>query len=803
MPVPNGIIGYDAAGQLSSDVLSNSSNAVLHQYYYNYDAAANRTSEQIDASVTQTGVNNLNQITAISAGGATRFQGTISEPGTVTVNGQAATMPTSTNFVANPTLHSGNNTNVVVATDGSGNAQTNKYLVVVPSGASVSPIYDAAGNMTNNGKGQTYQWDAENRLIQITQGSNTYAFAYDALGRVTGTSINGVGSGVSFDSLGRVSGASNPLGNFTYTYYGVTPRLQTVTNDQNGLNTSYSYQTGPNQDFRLTEIANYKDKADATVLSKFDYNYNPVGTIATEQEQTDSNSPTIWTYGYDKADQLTSATNSNTSPQAVISQYVYGYDPAGNRTTEQIGLGVTQTAYNNLNQIKSSAAGGPLQFSGTLSKPSQVTVGGTVATYANSYATNFAGSVPVTTGTTTVKIIAQDVNGNATTNKYQVVVPSGNSTNPTYDKNGNMLTNGAGQAYTWDAKNELTAIVYSSGTNSGNHTEMTYDGSGCRVKIVERTGTVLGYGTVTSTKQYLWVGNTIAEERDSSGTTVIKRFFDQGEQQSGTNYYYTRDHLGSVREMCDSSGTIQARYSYDSYGRQTKVSGSLDATFQYTGDYYHAASGLNLTQYRAYDPNTARWLSRDPLGEGSDATRYSYVWNNPINGIDPLGLAAIITYGNGTTATTSTASGFTSAANAAAANGGISDIDIDGHASAVTQTFGTSASDANAQGSQIALGPDGQAYLESSPLDPNKQLLSDVLKGKLNSGAKIHLDGCDAGAGNNNIGQAVSKGTGTTTYASPTPVLGRGNNGLSYAPAGWNVYVNGVNTGSVAGLGGM
>ena len=52
MPVPNGIIGYDAA--------------------------ANRTSEQIDASVTQTGVNNLNQITGQTAGGATRFQGTIS-----------------------------------------------------------------------------------------------------------------------------------------------------------------------------------------------------------------------------------------------------------------------------------------------------------------------------------------------------------------------------------------------------------------------------------------------------------------------------------------------------------------------------------------------------------------------------------------------------------------------------------------------------------------------------------------------------------------------------------------------------
>jgi uncharacterized protein RhaS with RHS repeats len=53
----------------------------------------------------------------------------------------------------------------------------------------------------------------------------------------------------------------------------------------------------------------------------------------------------------------------------------------------------------------------------------------------------------------------------------------------------------------------------------------------------------------------------------------------------------------------------------------------------------HQPSGLYLTQYRAYDPNTARWLSRDPLGEGFDSTLYSYVWNDPVDDTDPWGLA--------------------------------------------------------------------------------------------------------------------------------------------------------------------
>jgi RHS repeat-associated protein len=110
-------------------------------------------------------------------------------------------------------------------------------------------------------------------------------------------------------------------------------------------------------------------------------------------------------------------------------------------------------------------------------------------------------------------------------------------------------------------------------------------------------------------------------------------------------YYYTRDQIASVRELVDGSGTIQARYKYDPYGVATLVSGTNMATFQYTGDYYHAASGLNLTLAgdgqstgRAYDPAVGRWLSRDPINEQGGINLYQYVKNMPIEAIDPLGL---------------------------------------------------------------------------------------------------------------------------------------------------------------------
>jgi RHS repeat-associated protein len=142
-----------------------------------------------------------------------------------------------------------------------------------------------------------------------------------------------------------------------------------------------------------------------------------------------------------------------------------------------------------------------------------------------------------------------------------------------------------------------------------------------------------------STNTFLWVGQTLAEQRDATGVNVVKRFFGQGEQISGTNYYFTRDHLGSVREMTDSSGTIHYRGDYDPYGRQTKLQGDLNPDVGYAGMYYHAASGLNLTLFRAYDSDLGRWLNRDPLGERGGLNLYGYVGNNPINYYDPLGLA--------------------------------------------------------------------------------------------------------------------------------------------------------------------
>jgi RHS repeat-associated protein len=159
--------------------------------------------------------------------------------------------------------------------------------------------------------------------------------------------------------------------------------------------------------------------------------------------------------------------------------------------------------------------------------------------------------------------------------------------------------------------------------------------------------------TVLSTKTWVWCGGTQpCEERDGDNQ-VTQRFFAQGFQTLASpsslpaSFYYTQDHLGSVREVLDATGTLRARYDYDAWGQRTKLSGDIEADFGFTGHLHHKQTGLIFTLYRAYDPRLGRWLSRDPIGEvGPDGPNlYGYARNQPTVRIDPDGKSTILIAG--------------------------------------------------------------------------------------------------------------------------------------------------------------
>jgi RHS repeat-associated protein len=258
----------------------------------------------------------------------------------------------------------------------------------------------------------------------------------------------------------------------------------------------------------------------------------------------------------------------------------------------------------------------------------------------------FTATVSLPADQNTVPVAAEDLStignppgpqngGNLTTRNYSVTVVGGQDKTFKYDSNGNLTNSVAGTTtndYQWDAENRLVKITQSSPGNPTLVSDFTYDGFSRWAKIVEKSN-----GTVTSTKQFVWYGKQLAEERDANNT-VVKRFFPEGERYGIANYYFTKDHLGNIREMVDSSGTIRARYDYDPYGRRTKVSGDLEADFGFTGYYVHQPSGLQLALYRAYDADTGRWINRDPIGEMGGLNLYDYVGNNPVNLRDAFGL---------------------------------------------------------------------------------------------------------------------------------------------------------------------
>jgi RHS repeat-associated protein len=83
---------------------------------------------------------------------------------------------------------------------------------------------------------------------------------------------------------------------------------------------------------------------------------------------------------------------------------------------------------------------------------------------------------------------------------------------------------------------------------------------------------------------------------------------------------------------------IQARFDYDPYGRRTQTYGTLWVDYGFAGLMHHKASGICFAVWRIYQPDVARWASRDPIREEGGLNLYADCENDPGNSIDLLGL---------------------------------------------------------------------------------------------------------------------------------------------------------------------
>jgi RHS repeat-associated protein len=176
-------LGYDAMDQIvTAKVTGPTPLPVPSRFAYAYDAAGNRTAEQLDDAATGATYNSRHQLTSRQPGGALLLRGTLSEAATVTVGGKPGQVALDNSFVGQGQVPSGTSNVVVSATDPSGNARTNTYQVT-ESGSTIGYTYDANGNLTGDGT-RTFEWDAEDRLTAVKQGTTTLAsFVYGGDGR--------------------------------------------------------------------------------------------------------------------------------------------------------------------------------------------------------------------------------------------------------------------------------------------------------------------------------------------------------------------------------------------------------------------------------------------------------------------------------------------------------------------------------------------------------------------------------------------------------------------------------------------
>jgi RHS repeat-associated protein len=499
--------------------------------------------------------------------------------------------------------HAGNLTTVTRAQGDAQNERSTGYLydglnrlrqeVQYPAWPATTPTlvtgytYDATSNRATVvdplGRTTTLGYDPLNRLTSVSYSDGTtpnVAYAYDANGTRT-SMADGTGTTTyASDELGRptaVTGPGSVVVGYRYDLDG--DRTKLVYPDGTGV--TYSFNKGG----QLASLSDWATPARTT-----SYAYAPDGHLTTA---TNPNGTTT-TQSYDNARRLTQVLNQQGA--STLSRHAYTLDAVGNRTqvTEtlaQVGGGTTTPtttyAYDKLYRL----TGDGTRTYGYDPVGNRTSSSGTGATYDRADRVQSVGAASYTV----------DANGNLTARGADSFA---------YDQANRLKTatvGGSTTTYAWDGDGKRA-----SATTGGTTTNYVYDAN-------RSLPVVLSDGA----RKYVW-GLGLAYAVDGAGAISVGH----------------TDGLGSVRALTDGAGALTQTYLTDPFGAVLATGGSSAQPFRFTGE-QRDDTGLYYLRARVYDPVLGRFLSRDPvfgsIADPLSLNRYSYVHNNPINGVDPSG----------------------------------------------------------------------------------------------------------------------------------------------------------------------
>ncbi|MET9734682.1 DUF6531 domain-containing protein [Streptomyces sp. NPDC006458] len=205
--------------------------------------------------------------------------------------------------------------------------------------------------------------------------------------------------------------------------------------------------------------------------------------------------------------------------------------------------------------------------------------------------------------------------------------------------------------YEWDAEDRLTQVT----TPDGTRWRYTYDPLGRRTAKLRLA---VGGETVVERVEFTWDGSVLCEQTTTSPelphqvtltwdhqgqhpVAQTERLTSDTSQEDVDSRFFAivTDLVGTPGELVDEQGEIAWRARSTVWGTTAWPANSTAYTpLRFPGQYHDPETGLHYNFFRHYDPETARYLTTDPLGLTPGPNPTAYVLN-PHTWSDPLGLS--------------------------------------------------------------------------------------------------------------------------------------------------------------------